>query len=115
MEALLFGQAGFLEDTFADDYYLRLQLQYKFIKHKYQLQPLPKHIWKFMRMRPVNFPTIRIAQLAALLCNTSHLCAQLTEIKSLNVKAKLLNETTLLGVRAVFAYAAFTLDVAEVK
>jgi hypothetical protein len=84
MEALLFGQAGFLEDNFADDYYLQLQLHYKFLRHKYHLQPMPKHIWKFMRMRPVNFPTIRIAQLAALLCNTSHLCAQLTEIKSLN-------------------------------
>ena len=84
MEALLFGQAGFLEDNFEDDYYLQLQLQYEFLRHKYHLQPLPKHIWKFMRMRPVNFPTIRIAQLAALLCNTSHLCAQLSEIKSLN-------------------------------
>lgn len=84
MEALLFGQAGFLEESFTDDYYQQLQAHYTFIRHKYQLQPLQKHIWKFMRMRPVNFPTIRIAQLAALLCKSTHMCAMLSNINSLN-------------------------------
>lgn len=84
MEALLFGQAGFLEEYFTDDYYQQLQAHYTFIRHKYQLQPLQKHIWKFMRMRPVNFPTIRIAQLAALLCKSTHMCAMLSNINSLN-------------------------------
>ena len=84
MEALLFGQAGFLEESFTDDYYQQLQAHYTFIRHKYQLQPVQKHIWKFMRMRPVNFPTIRIAQLAALLCKSTHMCAMLSNINSLN-------------------------------
>lgn len=84
MEALLFGHAGFLEDSFTDDYFQELKSRYSFIRHKYHLQPFQKHIWKFMRMRPVNFPTIRIAQLAVLLCKSTHLCAMLSNINSIN-------------------------------
>lgn len=68
IEALLFGQAGFLgEELFGDAYYLRLRDEYRFLAGKYNLKPLPKHRWKFLRMRPVNFPTIRLAQFAQLI------------------------------------------------
>ena len=73
IEALLFGQAGFLEGHFEDDYPKSLQNQYVFFKRKYQLQPMTSHLWKFMRMRPANFPTIRIAQLSILLFKSEHL------------------------------------------
>ncbi|MHA6248901.1 DUF2851 family protein [Pontibacter sp. CAU 1760] len=66
LEALLFGQAGFLAET-GDNYSAQLQKEYGFLRHKYALQPMPKHLWKFLRMRPANFPTVRLAQLAALL------------------------------------------------
>lgn len=65
LEALLFGQAGFLNEHTEEAYPQSLQNEYQFLKNKYQLRPLDAHIWKFLRMRPANFPTVRIAQLAA--------------------------------------------------
>jgi hypothetical protein len=69
MEALLFGQAGFLEEESTDAYIKMLQLEYKFLSHKYQIagSKLSMGQWKFAKLRPVNFPTLRIAHLAALL------------------------------------------------
>ena len=69
MEALLFGQAGFLEEKQEDAYYDLLRREHSVLSHKYQLseKKLNKAQWRFLRLRPANFPTIRIAQLAALL------------------------------------------------
>ncbi|AIZ63811.1 hypothetical protein PK28_09125 [Hymenobacter sp. DG25B] len=74
-EALLFGQAGFLSatenntDDLADEYVQKLVTEYEFLRHKYALENtgLQEHEWNFLRMRPANFPTVRLAQLAALL------------------------------------------------
>jgi hypothetical protein len=66
VEALLFGQAGLLEGEFKDDYPTQLQKEYAYLKHKLSLTPLSKSEWKFMRIRPPHFPSIRIAQLSAL-------------------------------------------------
>ncbi|MFB6320358.1 DUF2851 family protein [Saccharicrinis sp. FJH54] len=69
VEALLFGQAGFLDEMLAeDDYYNSLRKEYLFLATKYRLKPLERHMWHFMRLRPNNFPTVRIAQL----CNLLH-------------------------------------------
>jgi len=68
-EALLFGQAGFLEIPDGDDYVMRLKNEYCFLRKKYNLKPMSHDLWKFLRMRPVNFPTVRIAQFAVLLSN----------------------------------------------
>ena len=67
IEALLFGTAGFLDELFEDVYPKLLQNEYEFLKHKYQLIPLKKELWKFSKTRPVNFPTIRLSQLANLI------------------------------------------------
>ena len=67
LEALLFGQAGFLSGAFNDEYLETLTRDYRFLQQKHELVPLEAHLWKFLRLRPSNFPTIRIAQLAALL------------------------------------------------
>jgi hypothetical protein len=67
MEALLFGQAGFLEQDFKEEYPLSLSIDYLHIKNKFSLTGIPAHLWKFLRLRPGNFPTIRLAQLAALI------------------------------------------------
>lgn len=77
IEALLFGQAGLLECNFEEEYPQSLKKEYDFLRKKYQLTPLPKEIWKFMRMRPANFPTIRIAQLATLIFQTEHLFSKI--------------------------------------
>jgi hypothetical protein len=66
IEALLFGQAGLLNDTLSDEYYQRLQTEYQFLKHKYQLKSVEGSLYKTMRIRPANFPHIKLAQLAAL-------------------------------------------------
>lgn len=68
LEALLFGQAGFLEtNEIEDSYYQQLKAEYAFLRSKYELTPMDSSLWKFAKLRPVNFPTVRIAQLAALL------------------------------------------------
>ncbi|MDP4208734.1 MAG: DUF2851 family protein [Bacteroidota bacterium] len=68
IEALLFGQAGFLHDDYSDDeYYRKLKSEYNFLRAKYDLTPIDTHLWKFLRLRPGNFPTIRLAQFAAFL------------------------------------------------
>ncbi len=67
LEALLFGQSGMLEGEVADDYFLQLKAEYNFIRDKYSLTPIDQGLWKFLRLRPSNFPSIRIAQLAQLL------------------------------------------------
>jgi hypothetical protein len=69
VEALLFGQAGFLEDDFEEDYYKLLRREHNLLRQKYSLSErrLSKVQWKFLRLRPANFPTIRLAEFAALI------------------------------------------------
>lgn len=69
LEAVLFGTAGFLSDP-KDDYQKELKQEFDFLSHKYQLKPLDVSVWKFLRLRPANFPTVRLAQLAALFQTT---------------------------------------------
>ena len=67
IEALLFGVAGLLNKEFEDEYPKNLKKEFQFLSHKYNLSSLQAQEWRFMRMRPVNFPTIRLSQLAALI------------------------------------------------
>lgn len=83
IEALLFGQAGLLEEDFMDDYPRQLQQEYRFLKQKYQLQPMSANHWKFMRMRPANFPSVRIAQWATLLFRTGQLFSKMLVAQNL--------------------------------
>lgn len=76
LEALLLGQAGLLEKKFDDDYAIMLTKEYKFLSKKYNLQPVQKQA-AFLRMRPANFPTLRLAQLAALINQSSHLFSKI--------------------------------------
>jgi len=71
IEALLFGQAGMLNFKPKDPFTKLLIREYQFLKQKYQLKSIPLTYWKFLRMRPSNFPTVRIAQLAQVLSNHS--------------------------------------------
>ncbi len=82
IEAMLFGQAGFLHaDQARDAYHQSLEREYQFLRHKFSLSPLPGHVWKFLRLRPVNFPTIRIAQFASLVHKSSALSSKILEAK----------------------------------
>lgn len=74
-QALLFGCAGFLNNQLKDDYPKLLFTEYTFLSKKHSLSTIPLEHWKFLRLRPVNFPTLRIAQLAALLQSMPQLFA----------------------------------------
>lgn len=82
LEALLFGQANLLNSAIEDDYYILLQKEYKFLQHKYQLKKVNYSVL-FHRLRPANFPTIRLAQLAKLISNSSHLFSKILVIDKL--------------------------------
>ncbi|MCW3118375.1 MAG: hypothetical protein JWM28_2457 [Chitinophagaceae bacterium] len=81
LESLLFGQAGLLKNNFEEDYPRLLQREYKFLRNKYQLKEAHIPVL-FLRMRPGNFPTIRLAQLAALVNESAHLFSKIKEAES---------------------------------
>lgn len=66
VEAIFFGQAGLLDADQQDEYFLALQKEYRYLRQKFSLTPMSPTAWKFLRLRPQNFPYIRIAQLAML-------------------------------------------------
>ena len=80
LNALLFGQAGFLIESIEEPYYNELQKEYEYLFYKYKLKPISKYIFQFFRMRPHNFPTIRIAQLSALYYKHQNLFSSIMEI-----------------------------------
>ena len=84
IEALLFGQAGFLNDESGDDYYERLKKEYQYLQKKFRLKPIEKHLWKFLRSRPGNFPSVRIAQFAMLIYKSTALFSKILETKTIN-------------------------------
>lgn len=82
IEALVFGQAGMLEGVFKDEYPRELQAEYAYLQHKFSLTPIAGYLWKFLRLRPANFPSIRLAQFAALVHQSLHLFTSLSDHKS---------------------------------
>lgn len=95
IEAIYFGQSGLLsvvssEET--DQYVKKLRIEYDFLQKKYQLQPLDGSMWKMLRLRPDNFPHIRIAQFAQLVHQSS------------NLFSKILKTDDLKALRTLFSY-----------
>ena len=84
IEALLFGQAGLLAEKNEDPYYLLLQREYEFLRKKYHLKPLDYFLFRKLRNRPVNFPHIRLAQLAAVWIYQDTLFSKILEDNQLN-------------------------------
>jgi len=70
MEALLFGQSGLLGTELHDEYPRSLLSEYRFLRRKYGLHAIDCSLWKYLRLRPSNFPGIRISQFASFLCHT---------------------------------------------
>jgi hypothetical protein len=84
IEALLFGTAGLLDaglfkEALSDEYYKNLIKEYSILSAKYSLQPLHGWLWKFSRLRPSNFPTVRLSQLAVMLSVSGGLFSKVTE------------------------------------
>ncbi|PIF05378.1 MAG: hypothetical protein CSA36_06915 [Draconibacterium sp.] len=90
IEALLFGNSGLLHDELlGDDYFMALRNEYSFLCKKYKLRGIQSHLWKFMRLRPGNFPTLRIAQFAALIHTSKGLLSKIIELNDLKQLQKL--------------------------
>ena len=79
MEALLFGQSGLLDDDVEGPYFRDLVITYQFLKQKYELTKLELFSLKFFRLRPPNFPTIRLSQLVQLYHKNTHLFSKLMQ------------------------------------
>jgi hypothetical protein len=79
-EALFLGQAGLLDsEDITDNYYGSLRKEYLFLQKKHNLRPLEGHIFKSLRMRPNNFPHIKLAQLAGIISARQGLFSELIE------------------------------------
>ena len=96
LEALLFGAAGLLDealfrDAVNDLYYLELIREFRILSVKYSIQPVHGWLWKFAKLRPANFPTLRISQLAGMLTGTDGLFSKALESESLAMLRNLFN------------------------
>ncbi len=67
LEALLLGTAGLLHSAGDEEYPVELRHEFGFLSHKYGLEPMSGTEWRYLRLRPANFPTIRLAQLAGMI------------------------------------------------
>ena len=88
IESLLFGVGGLLQTTIDDPYVIKLKKEFEHQQNKYKLQSLHPAIWKFGKLRPPNFPTIRIAQFAMLLYRQKRIfkrCLNASKLESLQL------------------------------
>ena len=101
IEAFFMGQAGLLDPlsiperhrqaAITDEYFFRLNNEYRYLAHKFSLQPIDFHCWRFLRLRPQNFPHIRISQLANLYFHRRASLSQLIECKDIKSVKELLS------------------------
>jgi hypothetical protein len=91
-EALLFGCGGLLGNEEAvDEYVMGLRDEFAFLQHKYGLRVLPADVWKFGRVRPQNFPYVRLAQLASIINKNSHIFSKVLEAEGADELMRLFN------------------------
>lgn len=91
VEALLLGSAGLLEGEKEDEYVTGLKQEYRFWQAKYGLQALAPEIWKFMRIRPDAFPTVRLALLAAFFYRFTDWVGEIVQAQTLQEVLSLLD------------------------
>lgn len=84
LEALIFGTAGLLNKEFKEKYLQLLQNEFEFLRQKYNLIPLNEGVWKFMRMRPANFPSVRMWQLAKIIMHSPDFFSQPWKYNQMN-------------------------------
>ena len=100
VEAIFIGQAGLLdaeniperhrEETLCDPYFQQLLAEYRYLAHKLSLKPMDGASWRFLRLRPQNFPHIRLAQLTNLYCLGKASLSKLTECRTAKQMSDLL-------------------------
>lgn len=93
IEAIFFGLSGLLENA-PGDYAEKLRKEYTYLQHKFEFKASEHLQWKLLRLRPANFPHVRIAQLAKLYHQSQGLLSQLMEAETLEEIRKLLKTDT---------------------
>lgn len=94
IEAIFFGQAGLLEEAIDDEYYRKLQKEFIYLQHKFDLKVMDASLWRFLRLRPGNFPHVRIAQLAFLYYQEQGLLSRIVEADSIKKVKEILRSRT---------------------
>ncbi|OUS03157.1 hypothetical protein A9Q86_01690 [Flavobacteriales bacterium 33_180_T64] len=94
LEALFFGQVGMLDKAVYIPYAIKLKEEYAFLKQKFQLETVGVIPFQFFRLRPSNFPTIRLSQLASLYCNEQQLFSKVISMHKLSAFYELFEVTT---------------------
>ena len=92
VEAMFMGMAGLLDEAqmtpatreaaIADPYFLSLKREFGYLSRKFRLEPMARQAWRFLRLRPQNFPYIRMSQLAQLYCSRRASLAEITTCES---------------------------------
>lgn len=82
VEALIFGVSGLLERAGEEEYVNRLKREYAYYRAKHHLVEMPAQQWRFMRIRPKGFPTVRLALLSAFICRFGAAVPRLMEAMS---------------------------------
>ena len=91
LTSIFLGQAHLLHEDYQDAYYLELKKEYKYQVNKYNLVPIPEKSFQFYGMRPMNFPTIRIVQLAAVYHKVSNLFSKIIDAGSIEKVYQIFN------------------------
>lgn len=104
LEILLLGQAGFYDGALEDEVYCSKKEEYTYIKKKYSLVGIDKKQFLFFRMRPNNFPTIKISQLAQLYQSNTQLFSELINIKTIQDYYRLFSVKTSVYWETHFVY-----------
>src|SRR5690606_37960184 len=91
LEAVLFGLAGFLNDNCPDAYFIQLKEEYLYLKKKFQLSEEGITTAKFFKLRPSNFPTIRLSQISSLLVSNQNLFSKIIHTNKLSEFYNLFN------------------------
>ena len=89
LESLFFGQANLLFKECESAYFMKLKNEFEYLKTKFKIEPISSGQIQFFRLRPNNFPTIRLSQLASLYNSHQNLFSKLMEINSVNQYYKL--------------------------
>lgn len=84
IEALFVGMAGLLDRV--EERYAK---EFAFLKHQYRLEPIDGAVWKYLRMRPQNFPHVRLLELARMYHEHRTGLSQLLECKDVKAIGKL--------------------------
>ena len=83
IEAMVFGVSGLLKGDFADDYPRQLQKEFNYLKRFHSLNVLEPGVFRWAKIRPANFPTVRLAQLAAVMMSDVKIFSRLLKCESI--------------------------------